>query len=236
MAYKDKKIIVLTYTQPHRKTYDTVCLLKAKGYKNVMLIAVDYHYIKHFKPLVEHRPSCLYDIKPIDLAERMGFVYREFHSLEDLDYNEFLDSVFLICGAGIIPESLVKNCKIINSHPGILPNVRGLDALKWALFQKQPIGVTVHLVTEKPDTGILISQQIIDILPFDNIQSLGYRLYELEIKMLVDSIELLNMALLKKQCIEDTNCELHKRMSKKDETILIKKMAEQQLANLHKIL
>ena len=30
-----KKIAVLTYNQPHRKTYDTICLLKAKGYENV---------------------------------------------------------------------------------------------------------------------------------------------------------------------------------------------------------
>ena len=26
-----KKIAVLTYNQPHRKTYDTICLLMAKG-------------------------------------------------------------------------------------------------------------------------------------------------------------------------------------------------------------
>jgi len=235
MQCKNKRIVILTYTQPHRKTYDTVCLLKAKGYENVLLIAVDFHYTKHFKPLVEHRPSSFCDIKPFELAKAMGYKYKEFHSLNDINYKEFAESIFLICGAGIIPENLVKNCKIINAHPGILPNIRGLDALKWSLLKNQPIGVTVHLISEKPDAGILIMQKTIDILPFDNIQSLGYRLYELEIKMLVDSIEYLDQALIENQYIDDVNSEVHKRMSKTDEIRLIQKMAELQISNLHEL-
>ena len=39
-----KKIAVLTYNQPHRKTYDTICLLKAKGYENVVVYAQEMTY------------------------------------------------------------------------------------------------------------------------------------------------------------------------------------------------
>lgn len=46
---------ILTYTTPHRKTYDALCLLKAKGYENVTVWAVPMMYQKRYSPLVLHR-------------------------------------------------------------------------------------------------------------------------------------------------------------------------------------
>jgi len=237
LSYRDKKkIAVLTYNAPHRKTYDIACLLKTKGYDDVIIIGIDYHYEKKFKPIVEHRPSVSNNISPVNLASSLGFNFQTYHSLSDLDYSKFIDYIFLIGGAGIIPEKLARCCKILNSHPGILPLVRGLDALKWALWEDKPIGVTVHLVSEKPDSGTIIAQQQLEMDPFDNIQSIGARLYDLEIKLLVDSVEVLN-SVTKGQmpAISDDISIVHKRMPKKIEIALLRKIIDRQYTYLREV-
>ena len=40
---------------------------------------------------------------------------------------------------------------IVNAHPGIIPLTRGLDSLKWAIYQNVPIGNTLHLIDNEVD-------------------------------------------------------------------------------------
>jgi len=47
---------VITYDHPHRKTYDALCMLKAKGYNDVGLILLPWENKKGFVPLYKHRP------------------------------------------------------------------------------------------------------------------------------------------------------------------------------------
>lgn len=237
MDYKNeditkKKIILLTYNSPHRKTYDVACLLKAKGFANVSLFATDFHYIKKFKPLVEHRPPEVNGIHPKDLASALDYNFYHFASLDEINPKDYLDFIFLICGAGILPEALVNSCKVINAHPGILPFVRGLDALKWALYEEKPMGITCHLASSEPDAGLLIYQKEIQMGPYDTIESLGYKIYDHEIIMLVHSIFLLDSAIEKNIFINPGNSIVHRRMSANIERELIKKLALRQLNNI----
>ena len=89
----------------------------------------------------------------------------------DLDY-------IINGGAGLFDEhylSLALKC-FLNVHPGLLPDFRGLDPVLWALYEKKPIGVTIHQIDNGIDTGdVLISSQ----LPKQS----GYKsLYELRIE------------------------------------------------------
>lgn len=55
---QNKKINVLSYDIPfHRKTYDTLNLLKALGYADVSLWAFPLHYEKRQHSLIAHRPG-----------------------------------------------------------------------------------------------------------------------------------------------------------------------------------
>ena len=54
---KNFDCVVLTYSVPHRKTCDVLCLLKSRGIKHVLVFAILMHYKKTFVPLYEHRPS-----------------------------------------------------------------------------------------------------------------------------------------------------------------------------------
>lgn len=97
----------------------------------------------------------------------------------------------LVCGAGLIPSEITKKYTIINSHPGYVPLTRGLDALKWAVIENKPIGVTTHFIGAKVDAGVVIQRKIVPVYKNDSFHAVAQRVYEYEVSMLVDSLNLL---------------------------------------------
>lgn len=70
---------------------------------------------------------------------------------------------------------------IINVHPSILPEFKGLNAIQQALESGvKYTGVTIHYVDEGVDTGEIIQQESIKIEENDTIVSLKKRLQVLE--------------------------------------------------------
>lgn len=186
-------IVVISYNTPHKKTQDVLFQLKAKGYQNVTVLALPFVLRENpFKPIYAHRPSTAIDVSPELLCER--FLYR-FKLVNANEISAYLkghaNDYVLIAGAGLLPDELVENHKLINSHPGWLPKVRGLDSLKWAIHNKQPLGVTCHFVDSEADAGFLIEQREVPVYANDTFHSVAYRQYELEIDMLVNSIEVI---------------------------------------------
>ena len=172
-----KNIIVLSYTEAHRKTYDTLLRLKAKGYGDVTVYARPYHYKKIYKPLIEHRPVS-YGFGTKELCQNLRYGYEEFDEV----YPTFdTKKVILIAGAGIIPREVIKSNVIINAHPGYIPDVRGLDALKWAIVEDKPIGCTTHILGDEVDAGIIIERKEVPIYEYDTFHALANRVYEYEI-------------------------------------------------------
>ena len=187
------EIVVISYNTPHRKTQDVLFHLKAKGYRNVSVLALPFvHRENPFKPIFAHRPSKAIDVMPEILCERLHFRFKEIKADEIHAYlNQNQSDFVLIAGAGLLPDELVENHKLINSHPGWLPKVRGLDSLKWAIHNQQPLGVTCHFVDSEADAGYLIEQREVPVYNNDTFHSVAYRQYEIEIDMLVNSIEII---------------------------------------------
>jgi len=179
-----QRIVVLTYNVPHIKTYDVLCRLKICGYNNVQVFAKPFHYVKKFQPIYAHRPEGN-GIITKQICEQFGYEYSEYSE----EFPKIDDGTkILVCGAGIIPQEIVKRNIIINSHPGYIPNVRGLDALKWAIIENEPIGVTTHVIGDEIDAGLIIERREIDIDKSDTFHLLARRVYETEVAMLVDAI------------------------------------------------
>lgn len=181
------KIGILTYTVPHRKTYDVLCLLKAKGYHNVSVYAKPFHYVKKFQPLIEHRPKMYFDVDSKIMCNHFDYQYFEISEYEMIQASS--ETIMLVCGAGIIPASFINQYQVINSHPGYIPKERGLDALKWAIVEKEPVGVTTHFIGDEIDAGQIIDRKKIPIYKNDTFHAVAVRVYECEIAMLVDAIE-----------------------------------------------
>jgi phosphoribosylglycinamide formyltransferase-1 len=71
--------------------------------------------------------------------------------------------------------------RIINIHPSLLPSFPGLEAWKQALSAGvKTTGCTVHFVDSGMDTGEIIAQSPVNILPGDTPETLHARIQEAE--------------------------------------------------------
>lgn len=78
---------------------------------------------------------------------------------------------------------------MINVHPSLLPDLKGLNAVERALEEgRTETGVTVHYVTEEVDSGPVISQERVSIYPEDTVDSLLERVHSVEHRLLVEAV------------------------------------------------
>ena len=75
--------------------------------------------------------------------------------------------------------------RIINLHPSLLPKYKGLHAVEQALKAgEEETGCTVHFVNEYLDSGDIIKQQVVPILPGDTVESLTRAIQQAEHSLL----------------------------------------------------
>lgn len=92
----------------------------------------------------------------------------------------------LVCLAGfmqIIEPYFVEHFKgrLINIHPSLLPDFPGLHTHQRAIDAKATAhGCTVHYVDSGVDTGPMIAQARVEVLPHDTEQTLAARVLEQE--------------------------------------------------------
>jgi folate-dependent phosphoribosylglycinamide formyltransferase PurN len=72
----------------------------------------------------------------------------------------------------------------------LIPEVRGLDALQWALHLDQPLGVTAHLIDHRVDAGRIVERKVVDEFADDTLVDLSLRLEEMQVQMLTTALEI----------------------------------------------
>jgi phosphoribosylglycinamide formyltransferase-1 len=71
--------------------------------------------------------------------------------------------------------------RIINIHPSLLPNYRGLEAWRQAIEAgAEKTGCTVHFVDDGVDTGEILAQSEVPVLADDTVESLHARIQAAE--------------------------------------------------------
>ena len=100
------------------------------------------------------------------------------------------EKIDILCLAGfmsILSPNFTRRLKIpiINIHPSLLPKFKGLNTHQRAIDNNEKFsGCTVHYVTEKLDSGKIISQRKVKILKKDTAKSLAKKVLKLEHKLL----------------------------------------------------
>lgn len=81
--------------------------------------------------------------------------------------------------------------RMINIHPSLLPSFPGIRAVEQALAVGVKVtGCTVHLVNEQVDSGPILIQAVVPVVPGDTPESLHARIQVQEHKILIEGIKL----------------------------------------------
>lgn len=124
-----------------------------------------------------------------DFATREGF-----DAALDTALNEA--GVELLCNAGFMrlhSEGFVASWRNrhLNVHPSLLPAFRGLHSHARVLEAGATItGCTVHFVRPEMDTGPIVAQAAVPVLPDDTPESLGARVLDAEHRLYPHALRL----------------------------------------------
>lgn len=138
----------------------------------------------------------LHDRKAYRAADSNGKKALEAKLLEHLTALG-VELVVLAGYLSVIPSSLVKAYpeRIINIHPALIPKYSGKgwygDKIHEAVIRNQDreTGITVHFVDEGIDSGRIIEQVIIKVVPTDSVESLRYRVHASEYPLLTRTVK-----------------------------------------------
>jgi phosphoribosylglycinamide formyltransferase-1 len=190
------RIGVFAYNFEHWKTQAGIQNLMLAGRKPEVIFAANRVKLNFYQSKIRTSPKDLYLVHPKRLSEYYNIDYciaphnsKEVSSRIE-DYGLDLG---IILGARILKPPVFLNFRtgVLNMHPGILPENRGLDTIKWAIVNELPQGVSTHLIDEKIDRGALVQTEQIRIYQDDTLLDLHIRIQNLEQKLMLSSIELL---------------------------------------------
>ncbi len=170
---------IITYDAPHLKTEQLVHGLLLRGESVTAIYALPFQPRPTREVLFAHRPAQSHAAHPRSLARAHGIAYRN-TTRESLRIEEPLA---LVAIGVLIPEASLEGTRVINCHPGVIPQGRGLDAFKWAIHDGLPLGHTLHYIDSAIDCGEIICTRPTPVYPEDTIERLAARHYEHEIML-----------------------------------------------------
>jgi len=129
---------------------------------------------------------------PVEHVDPAGFVGKEDYDAE-LAARISAQDVGLVVGAGYMrilsPVFLERFPAVLNVHPSLLPEFRGLRAVERALEAGvDETGVTVHFMVEEVDAGPIVAQERVPVMAGDTRETLLERLHPLEHRLLVGAV------------------------------------------------
>ena len=132
------------------------------------------------------------------LAQSCGVEVFEMKSIKGRAAEERLKSLqfdLIVLGGGwpeLLPAGVVRlpRLGVLNTHPSLLPEFRGTDVHRWQVFRDvRESGTTIHYVDETFDTGNILSQVAVPMLPEDCPQELAAKAGEAAGLLMEETLE-----------------------------------------------
>ncbi len=161
----------------------------------------DQHLNAEIKVLVYNNPGATVSDRAIRWGVPSVLVdHREFESREELDRaivqtlkQSGVEWVIMAGWMRIVTPVLIHafDQRILNIHPSLLPSFKGNRAIEQALEARVKItGCTVHIVVPEVDSGEIIMQAAVPVLPDDTVETLQNRIHIQEHLIYPQAIEL----------------------------------------------
>ena len=186
--------VIFAYNFPHKKTHDFIVRLVVLGYTPRAVLAADPVKLNLPPSPIRTKPRHCDLFHPRRICEQFQIPYHVVNHSGDQCVDVlrgYGPDIGVVAGARILPRKVIEcfSRGIVNFHPGLIPDVRGLDALQWAIYHDLPIGVTAHIIDHRVDAGRIIDRRVIREYPDDTLIDLSLRLYETQIDMLENTIK-----------------------------------------------
>lgn len=126
-------------------------------------------------------------------GKKMGIKTFERHTLELL--NEWMPDLVVLAGfMRVLSAEFISAvpCDMINLHPSLLPNYKGLDTHERVLQSGDKLhGCSVHVVTAELDAGQVLTQAVLTVKQNESPESLRLHVQKLEHQLVPFTLELI---------------------------------------------
>jgi phosphoribosylglycinamide formyltransferase 1 len=129
-------------------------------------------------------------IEPDAFSDRSDFDLAVLALLEDRGIDTLVSAGYMrLLGKSVLD---VYGGRWLNVHPALLPSFPGMHGVRDALvYGVKVTGVSVFLVDEGIDTGPIVAQEVVDVLPDDDWDSLERRIHAAEHRQLPAAVRAL---------------------------------------------
>jgi phosphoribosylglycinamide formyltransferase-1 len=135
-------------------------------------------------------------IEHVDFANREEFERKLIEALEGYG----VDLVVLAGFMRVLTPLFVSHFhhRIMNIHPALLPSFPGTHGQEQAFnYGVRFSGCTIHFVDEGTDTGPIILQSVVPVLPDDTVDTLAARILKEEHRLYPESLRLWSLGRLR---------------------------------------
>ena len=194
-------IAVFAHNFPHKKTQDFLWRLITDGFQPQIVLACNSVNLdvgsSNNSSTLRVKPRHTSVVHPQQICRKFGISYYvvEHNSQNCVELlHQHNINLGIISGAYLLKQHTIQAVTkgIINFHPGVIPNIRGLDALEWAVYEGCELGVTSHVIDKRIDAGRILKKVIIPEYQDDSLVDLSLRLYETQLDLIHESIELIS--------------------------------------------
>ncbi len=185
------RCVIFAYDFSHWKSWLGIQEIALAGFSDLLVVAAPRVSVASPPTSIVTRPRRVPSAHPADVCRILGIDYAVMpHAGAECEQllTSYHADVGIILGARILPERSLRasGCAIINLHPGILPENRGLDTVAWAVVKGWPQGVAAHIITSgRVDAGPLLGMYVLGQLDVDEcLVEVSARLDSLQLALL----------------------------------------------------
>ena len=99
--------------------------------------------------------------------------------------------LILLDGSVIIKPPVIASAKngAINSHPGLLPEYRGVDSVRWSIYNNDSIGATCHFIDQGLDTGPILIRKPLTYTRDETLLKIRVRVMRACVEIMVEAVQ-----------------------------------------------
>ena len=189
-----KNLVVFCYDFPHLKTKLGMQLLDLFGPEKCTILAAPWKQLNINESKIRTQTNEIEYLHPEEICNKKNWDYFTFdHNSPEVKnlLREIKPDYGMIFGSRILSIEVIEMFEvgILNLHPGLLPENRGLHTIQNAVLKKIPQAVTLHFINKEIDMGKKIITEFINLEINDNLYDVQKKIQNTEMSIIKNLFE-----------------------------------------------